>query len=205
MRISKRQLRRIIREYGEPAGWKEEKLSAAIDLEPNNPDRPDEKLQYVSNLDDGKVYRLPTKIAKEIVRLAHPVDRKGHVDENGQWISVNDLLGTSNWEWSGAQGMEYGQMNDQRSAKEKAARAAADPAGVAGEEAADAAFAAAAAAGGDEDVIVSGKVEVEWDLEDTEFEDMPYDQALKAAGLPSVVELPGDLSEYELNDWLSDE
>jgi len=49
------------------------------------------------------------------------------------------------------------------------------------------------------------KVEVEWDLGDTEFEDMPYEQAIKAAGLPSVVELPGDLSEYELNDWLSDE
>jgi hypothetical protein len=48
-------------------------------------------------------------------------------------------------------------------------------------------------------------VEVQWDLEDTEFEDMPYDQGIRAAGLPAVVELPDGMDEYELNDWLSDE
>ena len=49
------------------------------------------------------------------------------------------------------------------------------------------------------------KVEVEWDLGDTEFEDMPYEQGIMAAGLPAVVELPGDMDEDEASDWLSDE
>jgi hypothetical protein len=49
------------------------------------------------------------------------------------------------------------------------------------------------------------KVEVEWDLGNTEFKDMPYDQAIEAAGLPSVVELPAGFDEDEASDWLSDE
>ena len=45
-------------------------------------------------------------------------------------------------------------------------------------------------------------VEVFWDLEDTEFEDMPYDQGIRAAGLPAVIEVPGGMDEYELDKWI---
>jgi len=206
MKITKRQLRRLILEYISPEQREKNKetLAAAIDLESNNPDRPDEDLQYVKNLDDGKFYRLPAKVAKEIQRLRHPVDRKGHVDEEGQWLSVNDLLGTSNWEWSGMQGNEYGDMNRQRKEREKAAKWAADPEGEAAKKKHyDDLYAKAATDAGLD--TVSGKVEVEWDLADTEFEGMPYDQAIKAAELPPVVELPGEFEEGELTDWLSDE
>ncbi len=68
MKLTKRRLRRIILEYISPEQHEKNKetLAAAIDLEPDNADRPDLDLQYVKNLDDGKFYRLPTKVAKEI-------------------------------------------------------------------------------------------------------------------------------------------
>ena len=69
MKITKRRLRRVILEYLKSPEEREkdkETLAAAIDLEPNNPDRPDEDMQYVKNLDDGKFYRVPSKVAKHI-------------------------------------------------------------------------------------------------------------------------------------------
>ena len=75
MKISKRQLRRLICELGERA-WEKKRdtpgrsgkddLELAVDLEPDNPERPDEALQYVRNLDDGELYRLPANVAKAI-------------------------------------------------------------------------------------------------------------------------------------------
>ena len=49
------------------------------------------------------------------------------------------------------------------------------------------------------------RARVTWDLGDTEFEAMPYEQAIKAAGLPSVVVVPlADLGEHGVSDWLSE-
>ena len=59
-------------------------------------------------------------------------------------------------------------------------------------------------------------VKVEWDLEDTEFEGMPYRKALSRAGLPNKVILPSSLvreldgGDQEdqisiISDFLSDE
>lgn len=51
------------------------------------------------------------------------------------------------------------------------------------------------------------KVHVEWDLGDTEFEEMDYEEALVKAQLPKTVVLPADVA-YEdiegISDWLSD-
>jgi len=209
MKITKRRLRRLILEYISPEQREKNKetLAAAIDLEPNNPDRPDEEMQYVKNLDDGKLYRLPSKVAKHIdtyKRDRWQINKQKLKDDDEQWVIVNKLLGTSNWEWSGMQGNEYGDMNDQRRRQEKAAKWAADPEGEAAKEKYyDDLYAKAATDAGLD--TVSGKVKVEWDLGDTEFEDMPYEQGVKAAGLPAVVKLPGEFEEGELDDWLSDE
>ena len=183
MIVTKSRLRRIILEYlKSPEERKKDKetLAAAIDLEPNNPDRPDEDLQYVKNLDDGKFYRLPAKVAKHIdtyKRDRWQINKQKLKDDDEQWVIVNELLGTSNWEWSGMQGNEYGDMNDQRRRREKAAKWAADPEGEAAKEKYyDDLYAKAATDAGLD--TVSGKVEVEWDLADTEFEGMPYDLSL---------------------------
>jgi hypothetical protein len=197
MKITKRQLKRLIREVGEAAWEKKrdtpgrasvEELELAVDLEPDNPDRPDEALQYVKNLDDGDLYRLPANVAKAIdTAKRDPWKKKKLMDDAGQWTNVSDLLGTPNWEWSGAQGSEYGALNAQRSSKQKTASSA-----------------PSAAPSAPTGAVVSGKVEVEWDLADTEFADMSYDQAVKSAGLPAQVDVP-EMEEDELTDWLSDE
>lgn len=52
------------------------------------------------------------------------------------------------------------------------------------------------------------KVRVEWDFGDTEFEDMPYEEAVEKADLPKVIEIPVDVA-YEddegISDWISEE
>lgn len=52
------------------------------------------------------------------------------------------------------------------------------------------------------------KIRVEWDFGDTEFQDMPYREAILKSELPDEIKLPPDVA-YEdddgISDWLSEQ
>lgn len=49
------------------------------------------------------------------------------------------------------------------------------------------------------------RVKVKWDLDVDGLEGLPYKDALKESGLPSIVEVPDDIEEDFISDWISDE
>tara|TARA_Y100001972_G_scaffold70083_1_gene85407 strand:- start:9268 stop:9489 length:222 start_codon:yes stop_codon:yes gene_type:complete len=48
-------------------------------------------------------------------------------------------------------------------------------------------------------------IKVNWDLDVDGLEGLPYKDALKESGLPPVLEVPDDIEEDFISDWISDE